>query len=47
MESCYVCKKFNKTKIDQFYPNKDLPTVKKWTGLEFQEIFGIKNILFV
>lgn len=42
MESCNVCKKLNKTKIDKFYPNKDLPTIKGCTGLEFQEIFGIK-----
>lgn len=32
MESCDVCKKLNKTKIDRFYPNKDLPTIKGLTG---------------
>lgn len=42
MESCNVCKKLNETKIDQFYSIKDLPTVKGWTNLEFQEFFWKK-----
>lgn len=45
MESCNVCKKLNKTNIDQFYPNKDLPKLKVGQVVEFQEIFGIKYLV--